>query len=177
MVLMVLCVSSFNLFLLDRTNSGPMVSFTVFSSLLLMWWMYRTFSFIVVDLHVLGESLTVPTPVVGDECTMVLLAQLRRVYLVILNEQIPVFIALFVHSLQVAWVEHVLYSQKEENVYPAVLVLFTTAVGVLLPRGCIKMRHLEYTRPPSSRASYVAKLLTFVVEVTGSYYLAGIVGV
>ncbi|RNC57316.1 hypothetical protein TcCL_ESM05078 [Trypanosoma cruzi] len=172
MVLMVLCVSSFNLFLLDRTNSGPMVSFTVFSSLLLMWWMYRTFSFIVVDLHVLGESLTVPTPVLAMSVLWCYLLSCVAFTLSFSTNKFPFFIALFVHSLQVAWVEHVLYSQKEENVYPAVLVLFTTAVGVLLASRLYKNETLGIHEAALIAASYVAKLLTFVVEVTGSYYLA-----
>ncbi|ESL07569.1 hypothetical protein TRSC58_04739 [Trypanosoma rangeli SC58] len=172
MIFMVLCVSSINLFLLDRNNVGPMVSFTVFSSLLLLWWMYRMFSFIVVDLHVLGESATVPTPLVAMSVLWCYVLSCVAFTVSFSTNKVPFVMALFVHSLQVAWVEHVLYSQKEENVYPAVLVPFTSAVGVLLSSRLYRNETLGIHEAALIAASYIAKLLTFVVEVTGSYYLA-----
>ncbi|KEG11536.1 hypothetical protein DQ04_02521020 [Trypanosoma grayi] len=171
-ILLVLCVSSVNFFLLDRTNSGPMVSFTVFSSLLLMWWMYRMFSFIVVDLHVLGESTTVPTPVVAMSVLWCYMLSCIAFTVSFLTNKTPLLVTLFVHSLQVAWVEHVLYSQKEESVYPAAYVLLTSVVGVLLASRLYKNETLNISQAALIAASYIAKLLTFVVEVTGSYYLA-----
>ncbi|RNF25744.1 uncharacterized protein Tco025E_01984 [Trypanosoma conorhini] len=172
LILMVLCVSSVNIFLLDRANTGPMLSFTVFSSLLLLWWMYRMFSFIVVDLHVLGESTTVPTPLVAMSVLWCYVLSCVAFTVSFSTNKIPFILALFAHSLQVAWVEHVLYSQKEDNVYPAVLVPLTSAVGVLLASRLYKNETLGLHEAALIAASYIAKLLTFVVEVTGSYYLA-----
>ncbi|KAH9578963.1 hypothetical protein LSM04_008600 [Trypanosoma melophagium] len=171
-VLLVLCVTSLNFFLLDRVNTGPMVSFTVFSSLLLMWWMYRMFSFIVVDLHVLGESAVIPTPIVAVNVLWCYVLSCIAFTVSFSTNKVPFIIALFAHSLQVAWIEHVLYSQKEENVYPAALVLLTTAVGVMLASRLYKNETLGISAAAFIAASYIAKLMTFLVEMTGSYYLS-----
>ncbi|ORC87362.1 uncharacterized protein TM35_000221610 [Trypanosoma theileri] len=171
-LLLVLCVTSINFFLMDRVNTGPMVSFTIFSSLLLMWWMYRMFSFIVVDLHVLGESAVIPTPIVAVNVLWCYVLSCIAFTVSFSTNKVPFVIALFAHSLQVAWVEHVLYSQKEENVYPAVLVLFTTAVGVMLASRLYKNETLGISSAAFIAASYIAKIMTFLVEMTGSYYLS-----
>ncbi|KAK7201991.1 hypothetical protein NESM_000267100 [Novymonas esmeraldas] len=171
----VLSIMAFNLFLMDRTNGGPMFTFTVFTSLMLLWWMYRTYSFIVMDLRVFGETTVVPTPVVGVSVLWCYVLGCMSFTLSFSPNKTPLTIILFLLALQVTFVEHVLYSQKEDGAYPAVLVLLTSAVGVAVP---CRMHHngvLTVYSAALIASCYTAKLFTFVVEVTSAYYAAELV--
>ncbi|KAG8347768.1 hypothetical protein TRVL_01395 [Trypanosoma vivax] len=170
--LLIFCVFSVNIFLLDRTNEWPMMSFTVFSSLLLMWWMHRMYSFIIVDLHVLGESATVSTAFLTLGVAWCYMLSCMAFTASFSKFKTTFVILMFLHSTKVAWIEHVLYSQKEEGVYPAVLVLLTSVAGVLLSVRLYRNGVLGANTAAFIAASYVAKLPTFLVEVTGSYYSA-----
>ncbi|KAG5470686.1 hypothetical protein LSCM1_01932 [Leishmania martiniquensis] len=167
-----LSIISFNLFLMDRTNGGPMFTFTVFTSLMLLWWMYRTYSFIVMDLRVFGETTLVPTPVLGVSVLWCYVLGCMSFTLSFSPNKTPVTIALFLLALQVTFVEHVLYSQREEGAYPAVLVVLTSVVGVAVMCRMYANGALPIYSAAFISSCYAAKLLTFVVEVTSSYYAA-----
>ncbi|KAG5495592.1 hypothetical protein GH5_03257 [Leishmania sp. Ghana 2012 LV757] len=166
----VLSIVAFNLFLMDRTNGGPMFTFTVFSSLMLLWWMFRTYSFIVMDLRVFGETTLVPTPVLGVSVLWCYVLGCMSFTLSFSSNKTPVTISLFLLALQVTFVEHVLYSQKEEGAYPAALVLLTSAVGVAAMCRMYVNGVLSIYSAALISSCYVAKLFTFLVEVTSSYY-------
>ncbi|KPI90115.1 hypothetical protein ABL78_0760 [Leptomonas seymouri] len=170
--LCVMSVMALNLFLLDRTNGAPMFTFTVFSSLLLLWWMYRTYSFIVVDLRVFGELTVVPTPVVAVSVLWCYILGCMSFTMSFSTGKTPVTIMLFLLALQVTFVEHVLYSQKEEGAYPALLVAFTSAVGIAVPCRMHANGVLPIYSASLIASCYVAKFTTFLVEVTSSYYAA-----
>jgi hypothetical protein len=74
-----LTASTFNAFILDRRNTSNFTMFVCCSTLLLLWWMYRTFSFIVMELHVLGDSAAIPT-CAGRVRAVVLSAGLHRLW-------------------------------------------------------------------------------------------------
>ncbi|AYU81845.1 hypothetical protein LdCL_320035400 [Leishmania donovani] len=168
----VLSIIAFNVFLMDRTNGGPMFTFTVFTSLMLLWWMYRTYSFIVMDLRVFGETTVVPTPVLGVSVLWCYVLGCMSFALSFSPSKAPVTIALFLLALQLTFVEHVLYSQKEEGAYPAVLVVLTSAVGVAVPCRMYKNGALTVYSAVLISSCFVAKLFTFLVEVTSAYYAA-----
>jgi hypothetical protein len=168
----ILSVMAFNLFLLDRTNGGPMFTFTVFTSLLLLWWMYRTYSFIVVDLRVFGEMTVVPTPVVAVSVLWCYVLGCMSFTMSFSPNKTPLTICMFLMALQLTFVEHVLYSQKEEGVYPALLVAFTSAVGIAVPCRMYTNEVLPVYSASIISSSYVAKFFTFLVEVTSAYYAA-----
>ncbi|KPA84896.1 hypothetical protein ABB37_01349 [Leptomonas pyrrhocoris] len=168
----VLSVMALNLFLLDRTNGGPMFTFTVFTSLLLLWWMYRTYSFIVVDLRVFGELTVVPTPVVAVSVLWSYVLGCMSFTMSFSPNKTPLTIVLFLLALQVTFVEHVLYSQKEEGVYPALLVAFTSVVGIVVPCRMHANGVLPVYSASLIASCYVAKFFTFLVEVTSAYYAA-----
>ncbi|CBZ29675.1 conserved hypothetical protein [Leishmania mexicana MHOM/GT/2001/U1103] len=168
----VLSIIAFNVFLMDRTNGGPMFTFTVFTSLMLLWWMYRTYSFIVMDLRVFGETTVVPTPVLGVSVLWCYVLGCMSFTLSFSPSKTPVTIALFLLALQLTFVEHVLYSQKEEGAYPAVLVVLTSAVGVAVPCRMYRNGALTVYSAVLIASCFVAKFFTFLVEVTSAYYAA-----
>lgn len=168
----VLSVMAFNLFLLDRTNGGPMFTFTVFTSLLLLWWMYRTYSFIVVDLRVFGELTVVPTPIVALSVLWCYVLGCMSFTMSFSPNKTPLTIMLFLLAVQLTFVEHVLYSQKEEGAYPALLVAFTSAVGIAVPCRMHANGVLPVYNAALIASCYVAKFFTFLVEVTSAYYAA-----
>lgn len=166
-----LTASSFNAYLLDRRNSSNFTLFCCCSTLLLMWWMYRTFSFIVMDLHVLGESTTIPTPMVAVSVLWCYLLGCIAFGLSFSENKRPFHVAMFIHSVKVAWVEHVLYSQNEAGSYPAVFVYLTSGLGVWLCLRLYKSGVLDITAASGISASYVAKLFTFLAEVSAAAYI------
>ncbi|AIO01179.1 hypothetical protein LPMP_322940 [Leishmania panamensis] len=168
----VLSVIAFNLFLMDRTSGGPMFTFTVFTSLMLLWWMYRTYSFIVMDLRVFGETTVVPTPVLGVSVLWCYVLGCMGFTLSFSPSKMPVTIVLFLLALQVTFVEHVLYSQKEEGVYPGVLVALTSVVGVAVMCRMYANGVLTVYSAALISSCYVAKFFTFLVEVTSAGYAA-----
>lgn len=166
-----LTASSFNAYLLDRRNSSNFTLFCCCSSLLLMWWMYRTFSFIVMDLHVLGESATVPTPMVAVSVLWCYLMGCISFGLSFSENKRPFHIAMFLHSLKVAWIEHVLYSQNEAGSYPAIFVYLSSGLGVWLCMRLYKSGVMDITAASGISASYVAKLFTFLAEVSSAAHI------
>ncbi|CBH18674.1 hypothetical protein, conserved [Trypanosoma brucei gambiense DAL972] len=168
---LVICLCSFNLFLIDRGNAGLMFIFAFFSSLLLAWWMSRTFSFVILRLHVFGESRTIPSPALAGNILSSYFVGCMSFPHAFTGFKFLYALTLFLQSLNVVVVEHILYSQKEDGVYPAVLVLFTSVVGVLLVSRLHRNGVLGAAGASLVASSYIAKLFKFLVEVTGSYYV------
>ncbi|CCW67744.1 unnamed protein product [Phytomonas sp. Hart1] len=165
-------VLGFNMFLMDRSAGGPIAYYIVFSSLLLLWWMYRTFSFVVLDLHVLGSSAIVSTSAVAIGVLFSHILGWVSFAFSFQNNIVLLTIFLSLHATEVSFVEEVLYSQKEEGSYPAVLVAFTSGVGIYMTWSLYKNEVLTLAPSAFLASFYVAKGFVFLVEVTGSYYEA-----
>ncbi|CCW60364.1 unnamed protein product [Phytomonas sp. EM1] len=168
----VLSVFGFHMFLLDRSAAGPIAYFIIFSSFLLLWWMYRTFSFVVLDLHVLGSSVIVPTSAVAVAVLLCYILGWVSFAFSFQKSNFLLTIFLSLHAAELSFVEEVLYSQKEEGSYPVVLVGFTSGVGILMAWRLFKNEVLTVAPAALLASFYVAKVFVFLVEVTGSYYQA-----
>lgn len=165
-----LTASSFNAFLIDRRNQSNFTMFCMTSSLLLMWWMYRSFSFINMDLTVFGEATTVPTPVVAVSVLWAYLVGCIAFGTSFAENKSMTQLMMVVLALKVGWLEHVLYSQKDIGSYPAVLVLLTSGVGTAVS---IRMLHNGIMTPGSAAiagGAFLAKVYTYVVEMTSAEY-------
>lgn len=166
-----LAAASFNAYLLDRRNANNYSMFVCCSMLLLLWWMYRTFSFIAMDLHVLGESMTVSTVAVAASCLWAYLLAAAVFGLSFHENKRLMEVALFFHALKVAWIEHVLYSQREAGSYPGILVLGTSLAGAWLCQRMWNNQIVSTGAASCVAAVYVAKLFTFLCETAAVQYL------
>lgn len=166
----VLSVTSLNVFLVQRSNAGPMVSFIVFSALLLLWWMYRCFSFITVDLHVLNGTGTVSSGLVAVSVLWSYILGCLCFLFSFSKSKLLLLLFLFLHSAEVTFVEEVLVAQKEDGAYPAVLVFLTSGLGVLVGYRLYKNEVLGIQGAAFAASCYLSKALTLPVEVTSHYY-------
>lgn len=166
-----LSASAFNAYLLDRRNGTNFVLFVVTSTLLLMWWMYRTFSFVIMDLRIMTDATIVPTPVLTMSVLWCYLFGALSFGLSFAENKRPMAFALTALAFQVGWVEHVLYSQRETGVYPGWLVFATSAAGIGVALRLFKNEVLGVEGASAVMAMFAAKLYTFLVEVVGAAYL------
>eukprot|EP00758_Cryptobia_borreli_P002346 Tbor_TRINITY_DN2962_c0_g2::TRINITY_DN2962_c0_g2_i1::g.1133::m.1133 len=136
-----------------------------------MWWMYRTFSFIVMDLRILTDGTVIPTSALTGSVLLCYLLGALSFGLSFSTNKTSMAICFFILSLKVAFVEHILYSQREAGVYPGALVFLTSGVGVW---ACFRMYNNKIMTPGAVAvisSSFVAKIYTFLCEQTGAQYL------
>ena len=166
-----LTASSFNAFLVDRRNSSNFTMFCMTSSLLLMWWMYKSFSFINMDLTVFGEAATVPTPVVAVSVLWSYLVGCIAFGTSFSENKSMCQMMMVLLALKIGWLEHVLYSQKEGGSYPAILVLLTSAVGTALCVRLLRNGILTNGSAALAGGAFIAKSYTYFAEMTSASYV------
>lgn len=115
-----------------KRNAGQYTMFMFCSSVALLWWMFNSFSFVVSDLKVFGETGTIPAPLLAGSMLWVYIFGAWLLPLSFQKEAKFLFACILVfHSQKVLWIERVLYSQNEESTYPPQFVLATSAIGAL----------------------------------------------
>lgn len=164
-------VVCFFMFLLDRTQINSMHLFITSSTLQLFWWMHRTFTFVVVDLRVFGMRETVSS--IEVEVSILWCYLLGCICFTVSytsREKATLCLFMFLHVNSLTFVEEVLYAQPEEGAYPAVFVLFTSALGATVVYRMLKNGILNLPVAAFIGSCYLAKTVSFLVAVTSSYY-------
>lgn len=162
-------VLSLHLFLLE-CDSRMLFFFIMSSSWLLMWWMYRMYSFVVSELKVYGEPMTIYSPLVAVNVLFCYILGCMC-FGFAFNNTSGLLVCLWLYSTRLGWVEHVLYSQQEDDVYPGGLVLLSGALGAVTAMQMYSNSLLSSMGAFVIASTHVAKIVLFAVEVCSMNYL------
>ena len=165
-----LTVAAFSAFILDPRQANNYMMFLFSSILMLLWWMYKTFSFIRMDLPVLGESASVSTQAVAVSVLWAYILGAVAFCCGITKSPVLLTVCLILQGLKVTWVEHVLYSQREQGTYPFAFIVITTAVGITLAYRLFKNGILSQDVSGAIAALYIGKFGTWLYDVTAWRY-------
>eukprot|EP01065_Artemidia_motanka_P026998 TRINITY_DN32235_c0_g1_i1.p1 TRINITY_DN32235_c0_g1~~TRINITY_DN32235_c0_g1_i1.p1 ORF type:complete len:1165 (+),score=292.50 TRINITY_DN32235_c0_g1_i1:71-3496(+) len=150
---------------LDRRNLNNYLMFAGCTVLMLMWWMFKSFSFLLVELPILGGSQYISLPQLSVYIVWLYMLDCC-LFPGALNTNPSarnVFsITLVAHAAAMTGVEHILYSQPE-NLYPSLCVIFTSCWGAITAERLLTNRKIS--RPVASLlvGMYCAKLYLFMV--------------
>jgi hypothetical protein len=160
-----LSVATFCTFIIDPKQANTFMMFLFSSMLVLLWWMYHTFSFIHQELHVLGESAAISTQAIAVSVLWAYILGALAFACSLTKSTGMLITVLILHGLKVTWVEHVLYSQRDKGAYPPPFVVLTTALGIFLGYRLYKNGVLGNETAAAVSALYVGKLFSWMYDV------------
>eukprot|EP01062_Namystynia_karyoxenos_P021946 TRINITY_DN1838_c0_g2_i1.p1 TRINITY_DN1838_c0_g2~~TRINITY_DN1838_c0_g2_i1.p1 ORF type:complete len:1186 (+),score=422.72 TRINITY_DN1838_c0_g2_i1:104-3559(+) len=150
---------------LDRKNLNNYLLFSIGTCLMLMWWMFKSFSFLLVELPVLGGTQSVSLPKLSVYIVWLYMQELV-IFPCGFSRSTGIFhAALVVHALCFTAVEHILYSQPE-SVYPFIAVAFTTVWGMKVAERLVSNQKLSKGQGSLLAGLYVAKLYLYILCAT-----------
>eukprot|EP01063_Lacrimia_lanifica_P024454 TRINITY_DN3235_c0_g1_i2.p2 TRINITY_DN3235_c0_g1~~TRINITY_DN3235_c0_g1_i2.p2 ORF type:complete len:1139 (+),score=449.40 TRINITY_DN3235_c0_g1_i2:55-3471(+) len=150
-------------FTLDPRNVNNYVLFVCTTLVVLMWWMYHSFSFIHMELPILGgtEYISIPQLAVYILWLYIIQCTLFPLGMAPSGDK-AFFVGLLQQVCALAVVEHILYSQTE-NFYPGLAVLGTTCWGIYFSSTLHHNKRLQKTQCSVLVGLYVAKLYLFTM--------------
>ena len=166
-----IAAATFNAFLMDRRNGSGFMLFVFSSSMLLLWWMYRTFSFIIMDLRILADGTVVPSSVMTVSILMCYLLGALSFGFSFNENKRPLAVTLCLLGFKVAFVEHILYSQRDTGVYPGYLVFVTSLAGTWTAIKLCRNEVLSVEAASLVVGAFTSKIYTFLYEETAVTYI------
>eukprot|EP01012_Entosiphon_sulcatum_P023881 TRINITY_DN29024_c0_g1_i1.p1 TRINITY_DN29024_c0_g1~~TRINITY_DN29024_c0_g1_i1.p1 ORF type:complete len:1072 (+),score=141.82 TRINITY_DN29024_c0_g1_i1:56-3271(+) len=152
---------------LDRRTFNNFVLFAVCTTIMMAWWMLKSFSFLILDLPLLLDA------------TSITLQTLSWLILVLFMVSCALFVAsfhahaeseegrmlftllCFLHAALFTFVEHVMYSQTEAF-YPAVFIFVTTGLGFAMAHRLRNNGKLSLGQSSLVIGTYASKLVVFI---------------
>eukprot|EP01062_Namystynia_karyoxenos_P025629 TRINITY_DN20122_c0_g1_i1.p1 TRINITY_DN20122_c0_g1~~TRINITY_DN20122_c0_g1_i1.p1 ORF type:complete len:1127 (+),score=407.21 TRINITY_DN20122_c0_g1_i1:69-3383(+) len=153
-------------FCLDPRNMNNFLFFAACSVVMLMWWMFKSFSFLIrVHLPVLCGTQEISLVQLSTYIVLLYLVQCIVFANSLQPGTAPLAPLLAGHACGLAAIEHVLYSQPE-GLYPAACTVFTSALGVQMCRRLMLSGRLSRQWGAAVVGVYVGKLYTFAATAT-----------
>eukprot|EP01061_Rhynchopus_euleeides_P007930 TRINITY_DN16993_c0_g1_i1.p1 TRINITY_DN16993_c0_g1~~TRINITY_DN16993_c0_g1_i1.p1 ORF type:complete len:1134 (+),score=457.89 TRINITY_DN16993_c0_g1_i1:132-3533(+) len=151
------CLTSF---CLEPKNVNNYLIFALVAFISLTWWMYQSFSFLVMDLTILGGAEKISLPQLSVYILWLFLIQSVIFPLGLNHGTAPFYISLIQQVCALTIVEHILYSQPE-NLYPAVAVFGTSLWGLYFVNTMEDNKKISRAQAAVLQGMYVAKAYLF----------------
>eukprot|EP01059_Diplonema_ambulator_P015234 TRINITY_DN26330_c0_g1_i1.p1 TRINITY_DN26330_c0_g1~~TRINITY_DN26330_c0_g1_i1.p1 ORF type:complete len:1121 (+),score=218.04 TRINITY_DN26330_c0_g1_i1:55-3417(+) len=156
------CLTSF---CLEPSNVNNYILFALTTFIMLTWWMYKSFSFLNVDLAIFGGAEHISLPQLSVYILWLYLIQCVIFPLAMQNNTPAFYLSLLQQVVALSIVEHILYSQPE-NLYPFTCVLGTSMWGAFFTHKLFKNKKIEKTQASMLNGMYLAKFYLFCMVST-----------
>jgi hypothetical protein len=163
--MMALSAACFVAYLIDRHATNNYVTFMCATTITLTWWMFKTFSFIRQDLHVIGDHFTVSTNEVAGSVLIAYILGGCCIPLAFAKNKGPLVIVMVLHGLKISFLEHVLYSQTADSAYPPAFVIATSVVGIAVAYRLYKNEVLTDLPAAYVMGLYASKFFVYLVHI------------
>eukprot|EP00755_Sulcionema_specki_P005321 Sspe_Gene.4815::Locus_1590_Transcript_1_1_Confidence_1.000_Length_3453::g.4815::m.4815 len=163
--LLALSVVLIAVFCYDPTQVNLFILFATNTMFTLSWWMYKSFSFLNVDLPILGGTVYISLTQLGAYLIWLYTLECAIFAVGVGNGGKRFYTMMLLQACGVAFIEHILYSQPEE-LYPFLFVVLTSAWGVFVSFALKRNKRLTKSECSMLSGLYFAKLYLFAVCVT-----------
>eukprot|EP01060_Flectonema_neradi_P041534 TRINITY_DN9891_c2_g1_i1.p1 TRINITY_DN9891_c2_g1~~TRINITY_DN9891_c2_g1_i1.p1 ORF type:complete len:1149 (+),score=157.60 TRINITY_DN9891_c2_g1_i1:302-3448(+) len=160
-----LAASCLTSYCLEPKNVNNFLIFAATTFIMLTAWMYQSFSFLQVNLTILGGTQTISLSQLSVYVLWLYLLQCFIFPMGMTTGRDSFFVGLLLQVLALAAVEHILYSQPE-NLYPSYCVFGTSFWGIYFTYTLLKNKKLSKGQAAINCGLYVAKAYLFIMCVT-----------